>query len=79
VLEKYLPHLMKSCREDLIPFPYVDLSSLLIKSRYKNTKFSTCKHLAHYTTSVYAGYSTIAHVHQDLCQKIKIKCRVSMS
>ena len=36
-------------------------------------------HLAHYTTCVYAGCSTTACVHQDLCQEIKIKCRFSMS
>jgi hypothetical protein len=70
---------MQSCREGLIPFPYADLSSLLLKSRDKNTNFSTCTHLAHYTTSVYAGCSTTTRVHRDLCQKIKIKCRVSMS
>jgi hypothetical protein len=70
---------MQSCTEGLIPFPYADLSSLLIKSRDKNKYFSTCTHLAHYTTCVYAGCSTTTHVHRDLCQKMKIKCRVSMS
>jgi hypothetical protein len=70
---------MQSCTEGLIPFLYADLSSLLIKSRDKNTNFFTCTHLAHYTTSVYVGCSTITQVHRDLCQKMNIKCRVSMS
>jgi hypothetical protein len=63
---------MQSCTEGLIPFPYADLSSLFIKSRAKNKYFSTCTHLAHYTTCVYAGCSTTTRVHQDLCQKMKI-------
>jgi hypothetical protein len=79
LLEKDFPHPMQSCREGLIPFPYVDLSSMLLKSRDKNTNFSTCMHLSPYTASVYAGYSTTARAHRDLCQKIKIKCQVSMS
>jgi hypothetical protein len=70
---------MQSCREGLIPFPHADLLSLIDKSRDKNKYFSTCTHLASYTTSVYAGCSTTTRVHRDLCQKIKIKCRVSMS
>jgi hypothetical protein len=79
LLEKYLPHPMQSCKEGLIPFPHADLLSLIDKSRDKNKYFSTCMHLARYTTSVYARCSTTNHVYQDLCQKIKIKCRVSMS
>jgi hypothetical protein len=79
VLEKYFPQSMQSSREGLIPFPYVDLLSLIDESRDKNKYFSTCMHIASYTTSVHAGYSTIACIHQDLCQKNKIKCRVSMS
>jgi hypothetical protein len=79
MLEQDLPHPMQSCREGLIPFPHAKLLSLIDKYRDKNKYVSTCKHLARYTTSVYAGYSTIACVHRDLCQKIKIKCRVSMS
>jgi hypothetical protein len=70
---------MQSCREGLIPFPYADLLSLIDESRDKNKYFSTCMHLESYTTSVYARYSTTACVHQDLCQKNKIKCRFSMS
>ena len=70
---------MQSCTEGLIPFPYVDLFSLIDKSRDKNTNFSTCMHLAPYKASVYVGCSTTTYVHWDLCQKIKIKCWVSMS
>jgi hypothetical protein len=79
LLEKDFPHPMQYFKEGLIPFTYADLSSLLIKSRDKNTNFFTCTHLAHYTTSVYAGCSTTTRVHRDLCQKMKIKCQVSMS
>jgi hypothetical protein len=63
---------MQSCIEGLFPFPYVDLSSLFVKSRAKNTYFSTCTHLPYYTTCVYEGSTTTAHVHWDLCQKMKI-------
>jgi hypothetical protein len=63
---------MQSCPEGLFPFPHADLSSLFVRSRAKNKYFSTCTHLAHYTTCVYIGCSTTAHVHRDLCQKIKI-------
>jgi hypothetical protein len=79
LLEKYLPHPMQSYREGLIPFPHADLLSLMMKSKDKNIIFSTCTHLASYTTSVYTGFSTTTPIHRDLCQKIKIKCRVSMS
>jgi hypothetical protein len=79
LLEKDFPHPMQSCREGIIPFPYADLPSLLIKSKDKNRIFSTCTHLAPYTTSIYAGCSTTTRVHRDLCQKIKIKSLVSMS
>jgi hypothetical protein len=67
VLEKDLPPLMQSCREGLTPFPHADLHSLIDKSRDKNKYFSTCTHLASYTSRVYAGCSTIARVHRDLC------------
>jgi hypothetical protein len=73
------PHPMQSYREGLIPFPHADLLSLIDKSRDKKKYFSTCTHLARYTTSIYAGCSTTTYVHRDLFQKIKIKCRVSMS
>jgi hypothetical protein len=63
---------MQSCIEDLSPFPHAELSSLFVRSRDKNIYFSTCTHLAHYTTCIYAGFSTTTHVHQDLCQKMKI-------
>jgi hypothetical protein len=66
LLKKDLTQPMKSCREELIPFPYAELPSLLPKSRYKNTIFSTCTHLAHYTTSVYISYSTTTCVHWEL-------------
>jgi hypothetical protein len=79
VLEKDLSHPMQSSREGLTPFPYADLLSLIDESRDKNKYFSTCTHLASYTTSIYTGCSTTTCVHQDLCQKIKTKCRVSMS
>jgi hypothetical protein len=70
---------MQSCREGLIPFPHADLLSMIDKSRDKKKYFSTCMHLASYTTRVYIGFSTTTHVHRDLCQKIKIKCLFSMS
>jgi hypothetical protein len=70
---------MQSCREGLTPFPYADLLSLIDESRDKNKYFSTCTHLASYTTCVYTGCSTTTCVHRDLCHKIKIKCWVSMS
>jgi hypothetical protein len=79
MLEQDLPHPMQSCKEGLTPFPYADLLSLIDESRDKNKYFSTCTHLASYTTSVYVGCSTTTRVHQDLCKKIKIKCQVSMS
>jgi hypothetical protein len=92
VLEQDLPHPIQSSREGLIPFPHANLLSLIDKSKDKNKYFSlidkskdknkyfsTCTHLASYTTSIYAICSTTAHVHRDLCQKIKIKCWVSMS
>jgi hypothetical protein len=79
ILEKYFPHPMQSCREGLFPFPYADLSSMLLNSRDKNINFSTCTHLAPYTTNVYAGFSTTTSIHWDLCQKIKMKCWVSTS
>ena len=65
------PH--ATCPEGLFAFPHADLSSLFVRSRAKNKYFSTCTHLAHYTTCVYAGCSTTACVHRDLCQKMKIK------
>jgi hypothetical protein len=67
LLEKYLPHPMQSCRECLTPFPHADLLSMIDKSKDKNKYFSTCTHLESYTTCVYAGFSTIARVHRDLC------------
>ena len=70
---------MQSFREGLIPFPHPDLLSLIDKSRDKNKYFPTCMHLEFYTTSVYTSCSTTTHIHWDLCQKIKIKCWVSMS
>jgi hypothetical protein len=78
LLEKDFPHPMQSCREGLTLFPYVDLLSLINESRDKNKYFSTCTHLARYT-SVYVGCSTTTRIHRDLCQKIKIKFWVSMS
>jgi hypothetical protein len=63
---------MQSFIKGLFPFPYADLSSLFLKSRAKNTYFSTCMHLAYYTTCIYIGCTTKTHVHQDLCQKMKI-------
>ena len=36
-------------------------------------------HLAPYTASVYAGCSTTARIHQDLCQKIQKQSQVSIS
>jgi hypothetical protein len=79
MLAKYLPHPMQSLREGIIPFPYANLHSLIDESKDKNKYFSTCIHLERYIASAYAGYSTTARIHQDLCQKIKIKCWVSMS
>jgi hypothetical protein len=70
---------MQSCKEGLTPFPYANLLSLINEPRDKNKYFSTCMHLASHTTCVYAGCSTTTHIHRDLCQKIKIKCWVSMS
>jgi hypothetical protein len=75
MLYQYLPHLMKSCTEGLIPFPYAYLSSLLKEFQDKNTNFSTCTHFAYYTESVYACCSTTAHVHRDLFQKMKLNVR----
>jgi hypothetical protein len=63
---------MQSCTEGLFPFPYAHLSSMFVKSKSKNTYFFTCTHLAYYTACVYASCSTIACVHRDLCQKMKI-------
>ena len=60
-----------SCTEGLFPFPYVDLPSLFYESRAKNIHFSTYTLPISYARCVYIGYSTTAHVHQDLCQKIQ--------
>jgi len=70
---------MQSWREGLTPFPYAESIFLINESKDKNKYFSTCTHLASYIASVYAGCSTTTHVHQNLCQKIKNKCWVSMS
>jgi hypothetical protein len=63
---------MQCCTEGLFPFPYADLSSLFVKSRAKNTYFSTCTHLSYYTSCVYTGCTTTTRIHRDLCQKMKI-------
>jgi hypothetical protein len=68
-----------SCTEGLFLFTYEDLSSLFDESRAKNIHFSTYTCPISYTTSVYAGWSTTAYVHQDLCQKIQKWSWVSMS
>jgi hypothetical protein len=66
---------MKSSTKGIFPFPNANLSSLFVKSRAKNTYFSTCTHLDCYTACIYVGCTTTAHVHWDLCQKIKINVR----
>jgi hypothetical protein len=72
MLEQDMIHPMQSCREGLTPFPYANLLSLIDEPRDKNKYFPTCTHLTSYTTCVYTGCSITAHVHRDLCQKIKI-------
>ena len=62
---------MQSCTEGLFPLPYAKLASLFDKSKEKNTNFSTCTHLAYYTSCVYTGCTTRARIHRDLCPKMK--------
>jgi hypothetical protein len=66
---------MQSYREGFTPFPYANLLSPIDETKDNNKYFSTCTHLASYTTSVYIGCSTTSHVHPDLCQKMKISVR----
>jgi hypothetical protein len=42
------------------------------KIQRQKYKFSTCTHLAHYTTSVYAGCSTTTRVHRICARKSKL-------
>jgi hypothetical protein len=78
VIARFAPPLL-SCTKGLFPFSYADLSSLFDESRAKNTHFFTYTHPICYTTCVYAGCSTTARVHRDLCQKIQKWSWVSMS
>jgi hypothetical protein len=78
IIERFSSPLL-SCIEILFPFPYADLSSLFDEYRAKNTHFSTYTHPIFYSACVYVGFSTIAHVHLDLCQKIQKWSQVSMS
>jgi hypothetical protein len=52
-------------------FPMQTFHSFLQNPRAKRYIFSTCTHLAYYTTCVYVGCTTTACVHQDLCPKMK--------
>ena len=76
---KHTPRACKGKCRNVLHMKRINLLSLIDESRDKNKYISTCTHLASYTTSVYIGCSTTTCVHRDLCQKIKIKCQVSMS
>jgi hypothetical protein len=60
-------------------FPMQTFHPFLQNPRAKNTYFSTCMHLAYYTTCVYTGCTTTTLRTSGFVPKNEKWCRVSMS